>query len=244
MLSAAEWMKRVEGALACPDPETAFQTFHASLPVPYQLIPYCIQLDKDGERPLGLGGWGECLASDPDPEEQFAIQGASLPPDLLAALELLATHFRTLDKISGMDALTGLGNRRAFERHAARMLARFQRYQVDAALVLIDLKGFKKINDEQGFSKGDQILRQVAGVLQQHLRSGDVCARIGGDEFVLLLNQPDPTTLSAVQARMQDRLKETCAVSMHSAGCRLSEAHPPPGSVTQWLARVILPKKS
>ncbi len=85
------------------------------------------------------------------------------------------------------DPLTDLPNRRGFERELKRSLAYVKRYGASAALLYIDLDGFKTINDRHGHAAGDAVLRAVAMVLARHVRDSDLVARIGGDEFVLLL---------------------------------------------------------
>ena len=95
-----------------------------------------------------------------------------------------ATGFETRADI---DPLTDLPNRRAFERELARSLAYVKRHGTGAALLYLDLDDFKRINDRHGHSAGDTMLRAVASVLGRHVRASDVVARIGGDEFALLL---------------------------------------------------------
>lgn len=86
------------------------------------------------------------------------------------------------------DALTGLPNRRAVVRHLVREAARVRRLGGPLALVLLDLDGFKAINDEQGHQEGDRVLRRVGLVLKRAVRGDELCGRIGGDEFALVLS--------------------------------------------------------
>lgn len=86
-----------------------------------------------------------------------------------------------------IDPLTELPNRRAFERELARSLAYLKRHGTGAALLYLDLDDFKHVNDRHGHSAGDAVLRAVASVLERHVRASDVVARIGGDEFAVLL---------------------------------------------------------
>src|SRR5262249_17960896 len=85
------------------------------------------------------------------------------------------------------DPLTDLPNRRGFERELRRSLAYVKRYGASAALLYLDLDGFKAVNDRYGHAPGDAMLKAVAMVLARHVRDSDLVARIGGDEFVLLL---------------------------------------------------------
>lgn len=101
--------------------------------------------------------------------------------ETLAELRRLATH----------DALTGLLNRRAFERILAEERDRAQRFGHPFSLVLFDLDHFKAVNDRHGHPAGDAVLREVAARLLGALRSVDRLARFGGEEFVAILVEVD-----------------------------------------------------
>jgi diguanylate cyclase (GGDEF)-like protein/PAS domain S-box-containing protein len=85
------------------------------------------------------------------------------------------------------DALTGARNRRRFERDLTEQVGRAHRYGEQAALLIIDIDGFKQINDAHGHQAGDHALKEMALVLSRRLRDTDAIARIGGDEFAVLL---------------------------------------------------------
>jgi len=85
------------------------------------------------------------------------------------------------------DNLTGLFNRRAFGAHLARELAKERRYGGESSLLMIDLDGFKEINDTIGHAAGDEVLRSVADVISERIRDTDIAARLGGDEFAVFL---------------------------------------------------------
>ena len=95
------------------------------------------------------------------------------------------------------DSLTGLLNRRGFEEALVRTLAACRRYRTDAALVYIDLDGFKAVNDQFGHAAGDEALKAVAGALSAGVRESDIVARLGGDEFALVLNRADHAAAAA-----------------------------------------------
>ena len=78
-------------------------------------------------------------------------------------------------------------NRRGFERELKRSLAYVKRYGTSAALVYIDLDGFKPVNDRHGHGAGDAVLKAIAAALVRNVRASDVVARLGGDEFAVLL---------------------------------------------------------
>jgi diguanylate cyclase (GGDEF)-like protein len=85
------------------------------------------------------------------------------------------------------DPLTEILNRRGFERELKRSLAFVRRYDMQACLLYLDLDGFKQINDQLGHFVGDELLQYVVGMLLVSIRSSDVLARIGGDEFAVLM---------------------------------------------------------
>jgi diguanylate cyclase (GGDEF)-like protein/PAS domain S-box-containing protein len=85
------------------------------------------------------------------------------------------------------DALTGLNNRRRFEREVNEQVGRAHRYGEQATLLMVDLNGFKQVNDTYGHRAGDQVLKTIATTLKKRLRSTDILARFGGDEFAVLL---------------------------------------------------------
>lgn len=86
------------------------------------------------------------------------------------------------------DDLTGVLNRRAFERELGVRIHQVRSEGATSSLCLIDLDRFKQVNDEGGHQAGDQLLREIVGVIQKHIQPEDVLARMGGDEFALLLS--------------------------------------------------------
>jgi diguanylate cyclase (GGDEF)-like protein/PAS domain S-box-containing protein len=102
------------------------------------------------------------------------------------------------------DALTGLANRAAFDQALSEILARSERSGRSAGMLLIDLDGFKAINDTHGHCVGDAVLKAVAGRIDVARRKGDVVARLGGDEFACLMQDADRASLETVAARMLD----------------------------------------
>ena len=85
------------------------------------------------------------------------------------------------------DALTGLYNRRHLEEALARELSIAQRYQRPVSLVIADVDHFKAVNDQFGHPAGDEVLRQVAGLLKSHARTSDIFCRYGGEEFMMVM---------------------------------------------------------
>jgi two-component system cell cycle response regulator len=116
-------------------------------------------------------------------------------------LDLLRARARTLlelkqyldscQEAAFTDHLTGLANRRRFERQLEREVARTERYSRPFCLLLVDIDNFKGVNDTYGHDAGDETLRRVANVIQSGTRGIDTGARIGGDEFAIILPETD-----------------------------------------------------
>jgi diguanylate cyclase (GGDEF)-like protein len=113
---------------------------------------------------------------------------------LAAEVERLATQLEQsrarvaeLEARVDIDPLTEILNRRGFERELKRSVAYVKRYGASAALIYLDLDGFKPVNDRHGHAAGDAVLKALAAALVRSVRASDVVGRIGGDEFVVLL---------------------------------------------------------
>ncbi len=114
-----------------------------------------------------------------------------------------------ISELATRDELTGLPNRRAILDQLATETARHARKKLPLAVALIDLDHFKRINDQHGHAGGDQVLRGFAHRVESELRGGDVMARWGGEEFLLML--PDTSVEAAQQCldRLRERLRQT-----------------------------------
>jgi diguanylate cyclase (GGDEF)-like protein len=121
-----------------------------------------------------------------------------------AALQAANTQ---LEQLSTTDALTGLANRRRFDVRLAEEVQRSHRHGTALALLMIDIDHFKRYNDLLGHPQGDSALRAVAAVLaQQARRPGELVARVGGEEFALLLPHADAAAAATVAERCQRAL--------------------------------------
>lgn len=116
----------------------------------------------------------------------------------------LQKRVEQLDEMAHMDSLIELPNRRGFMRALERFIDRARRYEESSALLYVDLDGLKAINDSFGHRAGDEALIQVAGLLVGGVRQSDVVARIGGDEFGILLAHSDETSAHDTAARLID----------------------------------------
>lgn len=109
--------------------------------------------------------------------------------------------------MAGHDALTSLPNRTTFDVQLARAVARTHRLGIPFALLYLDLDDFKPVNDRLGHQAGDTVLRCVADRLREITRENDMAARIGGDEFAMLLEGiDDPDVADAVATKIVDRI--------------------------------------
>ncbi len=108
-----------------------------------------------------------------------------------------------LSRLATRDDLTGLSNRRMFQRALAQQIPRIARYREEASVLVGDLDGFKAVNDTHGHHAGDALLRHVAGLLAARLRESDVLARLGGDEFAILLPRTDAAAAGQVAAALE-----------------------------------------
>jgi diguanylate cyclase (GGDEF)-like protein len=175
-----------------------------------------------------------------DAVREFGLTEADFAPSDLAmellylqeAKEAVLTELRALNlrleqaRLSAeaqaqADPLTGLANRRALERAIGDAVAALDRGGLPFALMHLDLDRFKAVNDSLGHAAGDRILERVARILRTETRKGDVVARVGGDEFVLLLHGvSDPCRLKELAGRIIARLEEPCLIE--GAPCRIS----------------------
>jgi diguanylate cyclase (GGDEF)-like protein len=163
---------------------------------------------RDVDLPAGSGEAPEAramprpLASDP---MRLAAEVARLEAELAA----MRARVAELEACADRDPLTAVLNRRGFERELARAQSYLRRYGGEAALVYLDLDGFKPVNDRYGHAAGDAVLRAVAAALVAGVRASDTVARLGGDEFAVLL-----WNLSEGAARAKaDRLERLVAAT-------------------------------
>ncbi len=140
----------------------------------------------------------------------IAVFGISLAA-LLAALVLVWTRNERMQELArqaSQDPLTGLKNRRRFEEDLRAELARSNRYGVEGALLMLDLDHFKLVNDTLGHPAGDRVLAEMAAVLRGRTRETDVLARIGGDEFAIVLPRCDLAEAQSVSEEIATAIRE------------------------------------
>ncbi len=115
------------------------------------------------------------------------------------------------------DALTGLGNRAYIETEGQRLAALSKRLNISLALVMLDLDGFKAVNDTYGHAAGDQVLQEVARRLGHLVRREDIIARLGGDEFCVMFYDTD----SAETVRSAERIIQALSAPYPGIDCRV-----------------------
>lgn len=131
--------------------------------------------------------------------------------DSYRAQQELQAKAQELDTLARFDPLTGLANRLSFQKELVESVDRARFGNREMALLLIDLDGFKAINDTKGHPAGDRILKQVASRLLAVVREGDTVARLGGDEFTVILNSvKDELDVALVAGRIMRAISQPC----------------------------------
>jgi diguanylate cyclase (GGDEF)-like protein len=163
--------------------------------------------------PIRVDGqtWGAVAAASDDPRHAIgpAHEHALTAMAEIAAVAVTAAETRAhLVRQAMTDPLTGLADHGSLQRHLRREYDLSVRHQHAVALVLLDLDGFKQVNDVVGHAEGDEVLRRTARCLETHLRQGDLLARLGGDELAILLPHTDADGALALAERMRAALAD------------------------------------
>jgi diguanylate cyclase len=142
---------------------------------------------------------------------QLLAQSGHRLPDLATAGKAvwLQAVIDALCELSSRDPLTGLANRRHFELTLASEVDRVARAGEPALVLMIDIDHFKKVNDAHGHAAGDDVLRAVAQALRECIRPMDTVARVGGEEFAMILPNCAPSFAQAVAERVRVRVQNT-----------------------------------
>jgi len=135
--------------------------------------------------------------------------GLAVLERLTAELAELKAKLSEAENLADRDALAPVFNRRAFLRELHRTMSEVERYKTPAAVIYIDLDGFKAVNDEFGHSAGDAVLRHVGLLLADSVRESDIVGRLGGDEFGVILNRASAEEASAKAQSLSDKINSS-----------------------------------
>ncbi len=166
---------------------------------------------------------------EPDMQENVQVEGRVLA--LKDEINALKTRILELELQADTDPLLKIYNRRALMREIERAQTVMSRYDILCSLIYLDLNGFKQINDRYGHAVGDDLLTKVAGTLKAHIRDCDMVARIGGDEFGILLFKADEmiakAKASVLACRIADMQVQIDKASVNiTASWGVSACHP------------------
>ncbi|MDT5062176.1 MAG: hypothetical protein QOH63_2635 [Acidobacteriota bacterium] len=176
---------------------------------------------QDGVAVLFIGVAATTLARRSEAIALGAFDYFQMPAELslliarTAQLVALRQTIARLRAEADRDYLTGLANRRRFRTALGQELERWRRYRVPCALVLVDIDHLKKINDKHGHSAGDRVIRHIASSLMELSRDNDTAARLGGEEFALLLAGVDNEKAVTAAERLRHVV---CAVPVEDVG--------------------------
>ena len=135
------------------------------------------------------------------------LAGHELPADPPGSEAWLQALIDSLVDLSSRDALTGLANRRSFELALAREIDRVARVGEPALLLVLDIDHFKQVNDTHGHASGDLVLKAVAKALLECVRPMDMVARVGGEEFAIVMPNCPATFGETVSERVRRRIE-------------------------------------
>ena len=161
------------------------------------------QVFRAGRRPLGPAD-EELLVSPPGLYTQPAVEDHTFDRSLMLSLCVLALRLDVLRYDAWHDPLTGLFDRRSFDRLLEMAIARSNRYGWPFTLVMVDLDDLKAVNDREGHLAGDALLRDLGERFKRALRFGDNAGRRGGDEFAMILPNTEPDLVPSLLDRVRN----------------------------------------
>ncbi len=159
---------------------------------------------------------------------------------LLVVSYILSILHKTLDKekeLARTDSLTGIPNARLFDEFASIELAKMQRNHLPMTLIYTDLDNFKDVNDQLGHAMGDTLLTAVAQTLRNNLRLYDLVARMGGDEFVILMPETNEDVALSVVERLRTAVSQVAEANHWpiTISYGMVTCHQPPASIEDML---------
>ncbi|ART79533.1 sensor domain-containing diguanylate cyclase [Oceanisphaera avium] len=222
-------------------------------------LPSFIPLVDPSVRDIMLANYQRRLAGEPTPQRYESLfvrkDGTSYPIELSGVAIVWRGEAATLNMLTDIserkaaeekmhylahhDSLTGLPNRAALQERLQHAITLAQRNQQPLAVLFIDLNGFKQINDTFGHEVGDALLQQVAHRIQPLFRESDTFARMGGDEFILLLTQvTDAQSISQSMQRIEEAMAAPFIIQGQHLHCYVSQGaalYPEDGETVQVL---------
>lgn len=214
-----QWFKSKQGLEADETPrEISFCTYAIREDIPF-IVDDATKDDRFRNNPLVTGNpnirfyagiplktpkgfnLGTLCVIDMVPRELTAVEVV-----VLQDLARLVVDELELRQVALTDSLTGAETRRSFETQLDREIRRTQRYAQAFSLIMVDLDHFKAINDTHGHCAGDIVLQTVAARIKHHMRGSDIFARIGGEEFVLILPETGRVGAEIVAERLREAI--------------------------------------
>lgn len=138
--------------------------------------------------------------------------GIRVITQLLVERDALVQRLEAAEALADRDTLTPTLNRRAFMRELHRTMSEVERYKSPAAVLFIDLDGFKAVNDAYGHAAGDSMLKQLGRLLVECVRESDVVGRLGGDEFGIILNRAPAEEARTKAAALGERINAAAII--------------------------------
>ncbi len=154
------------------------------------------------------------LSKLPDPEKHCVVVH-------MADITRRKKHENELMSLATTDHLTTLSNRMVFEESLERAVKNARRYSRKGAILYIDIDDFKEVNDQYGHKAGDQILVEIGAACHRIFRETDVCARIGGDEFAIIMDEVTDVEAHEKAAQIEEAVKNICIIA-HNKEVRTS----------------------
>lgn len=219
--SERQWFKSAQGLEVSETPRPLSFCGHAILGDGVFQVPDTLEDERFHDNPLVTAGprirfYAGCPLTAPNGKKLGTLCVIDREPralsehdrQLLQDLAAMVEQEIAAVQLATLDELTLIANRRGFNLLSTHALSLCRRHRVPVSLLLFDLDAFKTVNDGFGHAEGDRALIAFANILQEAFRDSDVCARIGGDEFVALLTNTAASEIDGVVQRLRQVIDE------------------------------------